>query len=501
MRYRGKAALTCALTVAVLTGAGVAAAVPEPAVAPAGLERFSQQRPQWKLCDDPDLAKAGAQCADITVPLNYAAPQGQTITVAIDRLPATDPAHRRGIMLSNPGGPGGPGLGYGLDYGAALAPDVRARYDLIDMDPRGIGRSMPMDCGWQIGSGLQAAGESLLSFGESVATHADLAARCIAAEHGKMRYITTRNTARDMDVVRAALGENRISYYGVSYGTYLGSVYAQMFPEHVDRFVLDSAVDPQRYGVGMIQDMTAPNEAALDAWAGWTAARDDRYRLGTTGSQVRATVTGLVQRSGRDPIRIGSYRVDDHWLPLLLFAGLDNPLHYDVLAGEVRQLADAAAGRPVLPGDDLSQNLAHMLTPPPPGGYGQDFVLCGDIAAPRNPLWYWHNIEASRATAPLFGSFTNNITTCAFWPAPAEPPTAVHNAVPALIVQSTGDTRTAYSEGVALHNDMTASRLITLQGVAIHGILGRYPNHCVEDAINTYYRDGALPATDTTCTG
>ncbi|MGF6885442.1 pimeloyl-ACP methyl ester carboxylesterase [Nocardia sp. GAS34] len=501
MRKPGRGTFVCALTAAMLAGVGVAAAVPEPAVAPAGLERFYQQRPQWKPCAEPDLAKAAAQCADITVPLNYAEPQGQTITVAIDRLPATDPAHRRGIMLSNPGGPGGPGLGFGLEYGAALAPDVRARYDLIDMDPRGIGRSTPVDCGWPIGFGLQSAGESLLSFGESVATHADLAARCVAAEHGKLPYITTRNSARDMDVIRAALGENRISYYGVSYGTYLGAVYAQLFPERVDRLVLDSAVNPRRYGIGMIQDMTAPNEAAFEAWTVWTAARDDRYHLGATASAVRATVTGLIDRSARDPIRIGSYRVDDHWMPVVLFGGLDNPLHYDVLAGEIQQLAAAAAGQPVRPAGDLGQALSHMLTAPAPGGYGQDFVLCGDVAAPRNPLWYWHNIEASRATAPVFGAFTNNLTTCAFWPRPIEPPTAVHNAVPALIVQATGDTRTAYSEGVALHRDMTASRLITLQGVAIHGILGRYPDRCVESAINAYYRDGVLPAADSTCTG
>lgn len=497
MRNLGRAAVVCALTAAALTASGAAMAAP----ASAGLERFYQQRPQWKPCEDANLVKAGAQCADITVPLNYSAPQGRTITVAIDRLPATDTAHRRGIMMSNPGGPGGPGLGFGLEYGAALSPDVRARYDLIDMDPRGVGRSAPMDCGWPIGFGLQSAGRSMLSFGESVATHADLAARCIAAEHDRLPYITTRNTARDMDVVRAALGENRISYYGVSYGTYLGAVYAQMFPERVDRLVLDSAVNPRRYSIGMLQDMAAPNEAALDGWAAWTAAHDDRYRLGATAAAVRATVTGMIDRSARDPIRIGSYRVDDRWLPVVLFAGLDNPLHHDVLAGQVRQLADAAAGLPVQPTEDLKQALGQMFTPPPPGGYGQDFIMCGDADVPRNPLWYWHNIEASRAAAPIFGAFANNLTDCAFWPRPVEPPTEVHNAVPALIVQSTGDTRTAYPEGVALHGDMTASRLITLRDVAIHGILGRYPDRCVEDAVNAYYRDGTLPAADAECTG
>ncbi|ATL69363.1 alpha/beta hydrolase [Nocardia terpenica] len=497
-----KAAAVVASVACVLTSACAAATgqVDGNASASGGLERFYTQHPEWKACNDEGLDTAGAQCADITVPLNYAEPQGRTITVVISRLRAADPAKRRGIMLSNPGGPGGPGLDSMLNTREAMTTDVRDRYDLIGMDPRGVGRSTPVNCGWPVGFGMESAGENPASFGKSVAEQADMAARCLAAERDKLPYITTRNTARDMDVIRGALGEEKISYFGTSYGTYLGAVFTQMFPDRSDRMVLDSAVDPQRYGMGMKQDMGAANEAALDAWADWTAARNDEYRLGTTRSEVRSVVTGLIRQSASTPIRIGSYEIDDRWLPTLLFTALDDPRHYDVPADYVRRLADAAAGKPVQPSEKLETDLASLLTARPRDNSPMIAIMCGDVSFPRDPQWYWHNVEASRATQPVFGPFVNNIISCAFWPQPVEPPTAVHNQVPALIVQATGDTRTAYEEGVGLHRAMTASRLVTLQDVRIHSVYDRFPNRCVKNAVNTYFRDGTLPTTDMSCT-
>ncbi|MFI5782262.1 alpha/beta hydrolase [Nocardia sp. NPDC051570] len=491
--------VVAALVVGSLAGLGVARAVPVGSVPAGDLDRFSRQHLDWHVCGDDALDKAGAQCTEVTVPLNYVEPQGRTITVAISRLSATDPAKRRGIMLTNPGGPGAPGLGLPLYLAEAMAPDVRDRYDLIGMDPRGIGRSAPVHCGWPIGLGLQSAGVDLESFGESVATQADLAARCQTAEHDKLPYITTRNTARDMDVIRGALGEQKISYLGGSYGTYLGAVYTQMFGDRTDRVVLDSAIDPRRYPVGLMQDIGAPDEAALDAWADRTAARHDEYRLGVTRAEVRATVTTLIRQAARTPIRIGSYDLDDHWIPVLLHESLSDQRRYDELASQVRLLADAAAGHPVQPTPELEQFLALRLTAKPQEISGHDAVWCGDVAAPRDPDWYWRNIEASRATQPVFGPYVNNITSCAFWPAPVEAPTIVQNSAPTLILQATGDTRAPYQEGVDLHRALTGSRLITLQDVRVHGIYGHFPNRCVADTVDTYLRDGTLPATDLTC--
>ncbi|MEV0034119.1 alpha/beta hydrolase [Nocardia sp. NPDC050793] len=484
-----------AAAAAVLAGFLIAA----PASAGAGPDRFYDQRLSWKSCDDPRLDPLGAQCADVTVPLDYAAPQGKTLTVVISRIPASDPAQRRGVMLSNPGGPGGAGLDTMVDVREAMTEDVRARYDLIGMDPRGVGRSSPVNCGWPRGFGLQSAGLDAASYAESVAQQAELAARCVATEGERLRHITTRNTARDMDVVRAVLGEDRISYFGTSYGTYLGAVYTQMFPERADRIVLDSAVDPQRYGSGMIQDMGPANEAAFDLWADWAAVHDSEYRFGADRAAVRATVLDLVRRANERPVRLGEFELDDHSIPMVLFIGLDDPRQYEQVANQLRRLLDAAAGALVEPTRELAAVLAFMLAARPSDDSAQMAIMCGDVEAPRDPGWYWRNIEASRASEPLFGAFADNITPCAFWPSPIESPTSIGNSVPSLIVQSTGDTRTTYGGALAMHRALTGSRMVTLRDVPIHSIFGRYPNACVYAAVNGYFRDGTLPASDLTC--
>ncbi|GAA1989984.1 alpha/beta fold hydrolase [Amycolatopsis minnesotensis] len=484
-----------------LAGTGIAAA--EPAAGNGGPDRFYHQRLDWKPCGDKGLDAAGAQCADVTVPVDYARPGGRTITVAISRLKAADPARRRGIMLSNPGGPGGPGLDMMLDVKKAMTPDVVSRYDLIGMDPRGIGRSAPVDCGWPVGIMLRSAGVDRQAFERTARLEADLAKRCAAAEGPELRHISTRNTARDMDVVRGALGEPRISYFGWSYGTYLGAVFTQLFPGRSDRIVLDSAVDAKRYGSPMLHDMGEPNEIALDEWATWTAAHDAEYHLGTTRERVRALTEDLIRRAARQPIPIGDYRLDQHVLPMMLFNPLSDARNDAVLAHTVRQIADAADaadGKHVVPNPALEKDLSFVYKPRPGmQNSGQAAVLCGDVAERRDPEWYWRNIQRGRAGQPVFGAFADNITACASWAPPAERQTVVRNPVPALIVQATGDTRTPYASGVALHRAMTGSRLVTLQDVRVHAVFGNYPNACAEHAVNTYFRDGTLPEADTTC--
>ncbi|MEU1428053.1 alpha/beta hydrolase [Nocardia sp. NPDC005746] len=497
------AATVAVVVIGSVAGVGIARTVPTELPVSTALNRFTQQQLEWGSCESDLLDRAGAQCAQVTVPLNYAEPQGRTISVAISRIRATDPSHRRGILLSNPGGPGGRGLDLPVRLARAAPSYPWGLYDLIGMDPRGVGRSTPVHCGWPIGESFQSAGAGLGSFGESAATQADLAARCLAADNGLLPHITTRNTARDIDLVRMLLGEDRINYFGMSYGTYLGAVYTQMFPERTDRMVLDSAVDPARYGNDvMIQDQGAPLEAALDALADWIAARAEQYRLGATRSDVRAAVSGLIEQAARQPIRVGAYNVDDHWLPSVLFGYLHDSRRFDDAANALRQLMAAAAGQPAEPSADLEQTLGGLLTPTADDAIASvessTAVVCGDVEAQRDPGWYWRNVEFSRVEQPVFGPLVNNISPCAFWPAPVEPRTDVHNATPVLIVQATGDPVAAYQEGVGLHRAMTASRLVTLQDVIVHGAF-TVPSSCVSQAVETYLRDGGLPATDLAC--
>jgi pimeloyl-ACP methyl ester carboxylesterase len=149
-----------------------------------------------------------------------------------------------------------------------------------------------------------------------------------------------------MDVVRAALGEQKVNFYGLSYGTYLGAVFTQMFPERSDRIVLDSAIDPDRYWEGLVQDWGPSDEIALDDWAVWAAARDEEFRLGATPQQVRAKVEELVRVVNRTPIVVDDFAIDDHWLPFILHSLLWNFRLNEPLAATVRELADDAGGPP-----------------------------------------------------------------------------------------------------------------------------------------------------------
>lgn len=487
---RGAFGLALATTLAALpAGAGWAA--------PEGLDRFYRQQLDWKPCANKALDDAGGQCAGVTVPVDYRAPNGPTMVVAISRLKATDRSRRRGVILSNPGGPGATGLAMMVNVRSRLTPDVRARYDLIGMDPRGVGRSAPVDCGMRVPTVLTSAGFDLASFGRDAALKAAFAAACRTREGDRIRHLTTRNTARDLDVIRGALGEQRINYYGVSGGTYLGSVFIQLFPQRSDRMVFDSAIDPDRYWLGTVQDMGPVNEAALDDWAGWAAAHDSEYRLGATAPQVRALVEDLMRRIAARPIPYDGYALNEELGPMVLFAMLTNPTANELLSVAVRNLADTAIdGKPFA----LDRRIpAFLAAQQAAAGGSMAAITCGDVAQPREPAWYWRNIEAARAAQPVFGAFANNIQPCAFWPEPLEPPTVVRNSVPVLILQATRDSRTAYPEGLALHRDLTGSRLITLQDVRIHGAFRLGLSTCVNDAVNRYFRDGAMPAADLTC--
>jgi pimeloyl-ACP methyl ester carboxylesterase len=314
---------------------------------PNSSDRFYHQTLEWKPCGVENLDKAGGECANVQVPLDYARPGDRTINLAISRVKASDPARRRGILLSNPGGPGGPGLDSVDLLGDVLSPDVLASYDLIGMDPRGVGESSRSPrCGWPVGEMIRSAGLDPLGFVHDTVQSAGMAATCVVRDPELVRQFTTRNTARDMDVVRAALGEQKVNFYGLSYGTYLGAVFTQMFPERSDRIVLDSAIDPDRYWEGLVQDWGPSDEIALDDWAVWAAARDEEFRLGATPQQVRAKIEELVRVVNRRPIVIDDFAIDDHWLPFILHSLLWNFRLNEPLAQTVRELADDAGGPP-----------------------------------------------------------------------------------------------------------------------------------------------------------
>lgn len=454
----------------------------------------------WHACQlDPAdevgaaLDRAGVECGRLGVPVDYRRPGWRTISVAVYRKRATDPAQRRGVLMINPGGPGVPGLEQVLlgDF----MPDVARRYDLVAIDPRFVGRSTPLHCRWNTDTFLRSAGPDRHSFAESVELARELAAGC--DERDLLPFASTRNTARDLDAVRAALGEAKLSYLGVSYGTYLGAVYLQLFGGHADRFVLDSAVDPDTFGPGLIVHNGPAVAAALRHWAMWTAAHHDRYGLGATTDAVLSTIDTLDRVADRRPLPVGRFQVDGHVLPYLLFAHLydDSEPAYATLATDVRSLVDAS------PNPELDQFLTNLFTGSGPAtDRAGTPILCADRAVSRDPRSYLDDIEAHRRDEPLFGPLTRNVTPCAFWPvAPAEPATAIANARPALLVGADGDPAAPRPGQQAMHRALTGSRMVTLAGAFRHGVFLTAGNPCVDAAVTGYLVTGRLPNADTTC--
>ncbi|MER7878214.1 alpha/beta hydrolase [Streptomyces solisilvae] len=507
MRRRGLAPLlavsvTATLAPALATSTADAAEVGAAPAAATGsaLDQYVEQKPKWQRCEA-DLP-AEYQCATIKVPLDYRVPGGKRIDMAISRIKSTAPDQRHGVLLANPGGPGGPGLDMPMLMKESLPESARQKYDLIGFDPRGVGRSTPVTCG------LEPEEENWLrpykeaTFDKDVAWARDVARKCREKSGATLKHITTRNTARDMDLLRAVLGEKKVSYFGYSYGTYLGAVYTQMFPGRADRFVLDSAVDPARAWRGMIQWWAEGAEPAFDRWTEWAAARSERYGLGDTPKKVDRTFWDLVQRADEKPIEMDGekYTGDD-------VRGMMRGAVFGVKEGTelVVELKKAAAGEPAsakrLPAPaGTARPAADADVPSDNGTAGFWTVVCNDNSAAwsRDPESYRRDAIEDKGRYPLFGDFASSIKPCAFWDRSAEPATVVNNEVGSLVVQNEWDSQTPLPSGQALHADLKGSKMLTVLGGEGHGV---YPsgNACADGGVEDYLTTGKLPAKDVTC--
>ncbi|MEV0410562.1 alpha/beta hydrolase [Streptomyces sp. NPDC050448] len=455
---------------------------------------YTPQTPAWQRCstDQP----ASYECATIKVPLDYRRPQGPTIDLAISRMKSENPAKRHGAMLLNPGGPGGPGLDLPLMMNELMPKDVRDQYDLIGFDPRGVGASSPITCG------LTGAEQNLdrpykeETFQADVTWARTVAEKCREKAGSVLPFITTRNTARDMDAIRSALGEKKISYIGYSYGTYLGAVYTQMFPHRTDRFVLDSGVDPQRAWRGMIQVWATEAEPAFKRWTQWTAERAAEYRLGDTPDAVSKTFWDIVARADKQPIEFDGMKLtgDDIRTARAVF------FYPSQAAPLVKALKDAADGKPV----QLTAPQRKLLNPTaePASDNGTAVflaVVCGDTEWPRYPEQYAREAARDKVKYPLYGDFASNIKPCADWRRPIEPATAMKTKTDVLTVQNEWDSQTPLVSGQGLHRALKGSRMVLAQGGEGHGVYLVDPKSCANAPVSSYLTTGRLPAEDVTC--
>lgn len=481
----------------------------------AGLAKYERQRLDWGPCPagQKELNAAGARCARVTVPLDYAEPGGRTIEIAVSRVEATAPAdHRRGVLLTNPGGPGGTGLAYTLALRPALK-GVAGRYDLIGFDPRFLGESTPLVCDPARRPPPPGPTTSpRADFEASVRAGREDARRC--HERGDNRallpHASSRNVARDMDVIRAALGQRTLSYYGVSYGADLGATYTQMFPRRVDRFVVDSVTDPAATQYEQFRRSGAPAERALDEWAAWTAGHHATYRLGRTAARVRARVEKLLTHAERRPSTVAGQRLTAPLLRMILKQPLTQAENDATTASLVRDLVAADQGELTEPGPELAAMLKMLSSPEAADSMlGGTIFMCGDGGWPAGG-WpgatetYWRNSVRSRATEPVFGPFVNGMTApCLFFEQrPREPAVTIDNDVPVLMLQARRD-HTRFADALAMHRALRGSRLVSTD-IRAHGVYGRAvdgltPVPCADRAVGAYLGGGALPERDRVC--
>jgi pimeloyl-ACP methyl ester carboxylesterase len=481
------------------------ATTPKPADPTVGEVAFSDCtdviRPQIEKEDggDRDLRFG---CGRLRVPLDYTDPDGEGIQLFLMRVRYGTQPGRIGSLLVNPGGPGGSGLDAAVGLGLSLPLDVLKRFDLIGFDPRGVGLSNPLTC---VSDSLKDRGIALdpdartaAEYAAQVAVARDSAQGCSKKYGDALEHYNTEETARDMDLVRQAVGDKKMSYLGYSYGTRLGSVYAQLFPSRVRALVLDGAVDPLQGDVAAAETQARGFENAFDQFAAACKARGSGC---AAGPNARAFVTNLLNAARAHPISSSKAaekrRATAGYVLLAVISAL-----YD--QGDWADLETALATAKAGDAKGIFR-LADRYSQRDPSGKYTNIVdasltiNCTDShdkvtdATIRAKLAQW------RTRYPLFGtSLALGLLGCQQWLGPRHPLPAVHaaGAPPILVIGTTNDPATPYASAGVLTHALASGVLLTWDG---EGHTAYPKTSCVVKVVNSYLIDLKAPAANTRC--
>ncbi|MFJ1745187.1 alpha/beta hydrolase [Streptomyces sp. NPDC088116] len=479
---------------------------------------LASQRLDWKACPTPSVAEGGGpspsplpggatwECASMKAPLDYAKPDGDTIELALIRAKAADQAKRIGSLVFNFGGPGGSGI-TGLPSFAGDYEKLRSRYDLVSFDPRGVGRSDPVECESNKQLDAYYAQDSTpdtpseeQSFVKGIGTYSSA---CEKRSGQALPYVGTVNAARDMELMRKVLGDDKLNYFGISYGTELGGVYAHLYPKSVGRAVFDAVVDPTQDSEQGSLGQAKGFQLALDNFSKACVARGDACKLpGSTPKEIESFITGLLGRIDKQPITgIGARKLTqsqalngiaqslyskDYWP--LLEQGLDEADGGN--GGLLLALSDAMNGRNEK-GQYSNIQAANAA------------INCVDSKERYTLAQTKAKLPEFRKASPVFGDYLGwGMMACSKWPVPGKwthPQVSAPGSAPILIIGNTGDPATPYAGAKAMADALGkgVGVELTYRGQG-HGSYDS-GNPCVQKAVNNFLLNGKVPAAGTVC--
>jgi pimeloyl-ACP methyl ester carboxylesterase len=480
-------AATVATTVGLVIGGGM---IPSAASAHHGSPGYTPPPIDWGTCASAGLNRRGAQCGFVIVPLDYAHPGGTKIKVAVSRIAhKSAAADYQGVMLVNPGGPGGSGLTLSV-LGEYVPNHVGDDYDWIGFDPRGVGSSVPsLSCDGDVAGYNRPYYVPVTRKLEATWLQRSkaYAQACAKAGGALLDHLKTTDNVADMESIRKALGRKQINFYGFSYGTYLGQVYATLHPDRVRRMVFDGVVDPRGvwYGDNLSQDVQFDKN--MDVYFAWVAKYDSVYHLGTTGRAVKAKYYATVQKLRKAPAAGGKLGPDE-LTDVFLSAG------YYVFGWEDVATAFSA----YVNSGDASKLLALYPEPGPGTDNGYAIYLgtqCTDAKWPKN--WgKWERDNWRLYAKYPFETWANAWfnAPCVFWKGTAANPVHINgkSAPPILLINETNDAATPYPGALEIRKRFPRSVLVEGVGGTTHaGSLNGVA--CTDDTIAAYLDNGALP--------
>ncbi|MGI5274653.1 alpha/beta hydrolase [Nonomuraea sp. CA-218870] len=460
----------------------------------------------WGPCTDikrpdgepPARQDQNVRCGTLSVPLDYAEPGGEQIKLAMIKIPAVDQRNRIGSLLFNFGGPGASGVDT-LDQAAKALSTLRARYDLISFDPRGVERSSGVRCG--TGADLDAfTSQDTLPPGEETRREIEAAnrefARLCERDAGRiLPYVGTVNAARDMDRMRIALGDEKLNYVGMSYGTQLGAVYATQFPGNVGRVVLDAPLDPT---VSFEERTLAQTRGFQQVYESFLkACVKERCEIGTSVQDANANVEKLLNDLAAKPLKVGTRELTQGLAATGVASALYSEMTWPFLetalgqalkgqGGALLYLADSYTGR----NEDGTYSTQMTSFPA---------ITCADSAERPDKATLRRTEEAALAISPLFGSEGSG-GLCSIWPAQggdeAKRVDATGSA-PIVVVGGKNDPATPYEWAPRLTAQLKTATLVTYEGEGHGAYLSG--SRCVTQLVDAYLLEGKQPAKGAIC--